>query len=199
MRSDGRSKRTLVGVSLKKEGAVVKQGEPDGKERRVSSSRATEVGSVPELSGTAVTRSLWEGDGDENTTIWAIMRMASKEEKGQNEKTENGGSALGIRSALNVTESDEYAGELVSGTLARKRRIGIWEAQAMLREEPVSHDQDSHPVISFAQASTNERDLRKDRLFGKYGSCIGHTKGCARKVKLDGDMTIDCDCSRECV
>ena len=36
MRSDGRSKRTLVGVSLKKEGAVGKQGEPDGKERRVS-------------------------------------------------------------------------------------------------------------------------------------------------------------------
>ena len=110
-----------------------------------------------------------------NKMMKAIESSAVQNEKSNHEKTKDlCGIALGIRVTQNATESGNCARELVTGSV-EKREIGIREAEAMLLEKPVSHDQKGHPVI-FAQESTIEEESEKDWHFAKE-STIGRESG----------------------
>jgi hypothetical protein len=116
--SEGQLMRTLDGNAEKQVGTIMKTNKQKGSDGWVTASRATEAGSVTVETDTSVARSLWESKYKENKMKRAVENIASRNEKGQDEKTIYvGGIALGIRAALNVKENDYYTGELIAGTV----------------------------------------------------------------------------------
>ena len=146
-----RQMRTLVAIGREHAGTATKRKGQMGSHGWVTDFRATEAGSVAVVTGASVARSIWKSGNKKNKMMKAIESMTMQNEKVNHEKTKDlCGIALGISVTQNATESGDCSQERVTGSV-EMRKIGIREAEAMLLEKPVSHDQESHPVIFYAQ------------------------------------------------
>ena len=116
---DGRSMRTLDGAANKKEGAVAKTDESEGRDGCVTVSRATEAGSVPGISGASATQSFCKECCHASGIEREIEYIASNEENGRNDEAASvSGSTLRTSATLNVTtESNSGRALGTSGAL----------------------------------------------------------------------------------